>query len=58
MYQTTDTKLCGAWDQRNKQWVELDPAEYRSAILKGIRIANQQATKDIMKLPILAPEAL
>jgi uncharacterized coiled-coil protein SlyX len=57
MYQTTDTKLSGVWDKRQGGWAELDAAEYRSSILKGIRIAKKQASIDIMKLPILAPEA-
>ena len=57
MYQTTDTEMSGAWDQRNRTWVELDSGEYRSAILKGIRIAKKQASIDVLNLPILAPEA-
>ncbi|NIB42809.1 DUF3450 domain-containing protein [Pseudomaricurvus alkylphenolicus] len=57
MYQTTDTELSGAWDQRAQAWTELDSGEYRSAILKGIRIAKKQASIDVLKLPILAPEA-
>ena len=57
MYQTTDTRLSGAWDARQKAYVELDSGEYRSSILQGIKIAKKQATNDIMGLPILAPEA-
>lgn len=57
MYQTTDTKLSGAWDQSQHAWVELDAGQYRAAILKGIRIAKKQASIDVMELPILAPEA-
>ncbi|MBR9909481.1 MAG: DUF3450 domain-containing protein [Gammaproteobacteria bacterium] len=57
MYQTKDTELSGAWDQRQRTWVELDAGEYRSAILKGIRIAKKQASIEVLKLPILAPEA-
>lgn len=57
MYQTKDTELSGAWDQRQRAWVELDSGEYRSAILKGIRIAKKQASIDVLELPILAPEA-
>lgn len=57
MYQTTDTELSGVWDKRQKAWAELDSGAYRSSILKGIRIAKKQASIDIMKLPILAPEA-
>ncbi len=57
MYQTTDTKLSGAWDQKQGTWIELDSGEYRAAILKGIRIAKKQASIDVIALPILAPEA-
>jgi septal ring factor EnvC (AmiA/AmiB activator) len=57
MYQTTDTQLSGAWDQRQGAWVELDAGEYRSSILKGIRVAKKQASIEVLKLPILAPEA-
>ena len=57
MYQTKDTKLTGAWNARSSQWEPLDAGEYRSAVLKGIRIAKQQAATDILELPILAPEA-
>lgn len=57
MYQTTDTSLSGAWDSSAKQWTSLDSGEYRSAILKGIRIAKKQASIDVLGLPIAAPEA-
>ncbi len=56
MYQTTDTELSGAWDARQGVWVELDSGQYRSAILKGIRIAKKQASIDVLTLPIVAPE--
>lgn len=57
MYQTTDTELSGAWDTQREAWVELPSRSYRNEILKGIRIARQQAAIDIMELPIQAPEA-
>jgi hypothetical protein len=57
MYQTTDGEQSGAWDQEKRAWVELDSGDYRSAIQKGLRISNKQASIDIMKLPIPAPEA-
>lgn len=57
LYQTKDTKLTGAWNARAGQWEAVDPGQYRSAVLKGIRIAKQQAATDILELPILAPEA-
>ena len=57
LYQTTDTELSGAWDQRSRAWVPLDRGEYRSAIRKGLRIAAKQASIDLMNLPVAAPEA-
>jgi hypothetical protein len=57
MYQTTDTELSGAWDAGSNSWVELPSRAYRSEILKGIRIARQQASIDVMNLPVQAPEA-
>lgn len=57
LYQTTDTERSGAWDKESGSWVELDKGEYRSAILKGLRIARKEASIDILKLPISAPEA-
>ncbi|AKH68491.1 Protein of unknown function (DUF3450) [Spongiibacter sp. IMCC21906] len=57
LYQTTDGKQSGAWDKNKGSWVELDEGDYRGAIQKGLRIARKQASIDIMKLPIPAPEA-
>ncbi|MEL7401743.1 MAG: DUF3450 family protein, partial [Pseudomonadota bacterium] len=55
--QAPDSSVSLVWDQTQRQWVPVDSAEYRSAILKGIRIAKKQASIDIMNLPIVAPEA-
>ncbi len=57
VYQTKDTKLSGAWDQSKRAWVELPAGEYRNAIREGIKIANKQASIDVLQLPIIAPEA-
>jgi Protein of unknown function (DUF3450) len=55
MYQTTDTKHCGTYNPEQRQWVALD-SSYNSSILKGLRIARNQASKDIMSLTVQAPE--
>lgn len=57
LYQTTDTEISGAWDKESKSFVQLDKGEYRNAILKGLRIARKQASIDILKIPVSAPEA-
>lgn len=56
MYQTTDAKESGAYDPAAKEWVALD-SSYNSRILKGLRIARDQASKDIMVMRVQAPEA-
>ena len=58
LYQTTDTEISGAWDSEAGDFVKLDKGEYRSAILKGLRIARKEVSIDILKLPISAPEAV
>jgi len=40
MYHTTDRQVTGAWDNVARQWVELPAGDYRSAIQKAIRIAQ------------------
>jgi len=57
LYQTTDTEISGAWDQRSRSWVPLDRGEYRNAIMKGLRIARKEASIDLMNMPVPAPEA-
>lgn len=57
VFQTTDTKLTGVYNKSTGQWEELDAGEYRAAVSKGIRIAKKQASIDILKLPVPAPEA-
>lgn len=58
LYQTTDGEQSGAWSKEKDDWIPLDEGDYRGAIQKGLRIARKQASIDIMKLPIPAPEAV
>ena len=55
MYQTTDTLLTGVWDQTSKDWVALDPGEYRVSIQKAIKVASGLVAPEIINLPIAAP---
>lgn len=57
LYQTKDQGLSGAWDREAGEWVQVSSAQYRSSIAQVIRIANRQASIDILRLPIPAPEA-
>jgi len=56
MYQTTDGEQSGYWDVASKSWVALD-SSYNAGVLKGLRIARDQASKDIMLVKVQAPEA-
>ncbi len=56
MYQTTDGQQSGYWDVASKSWTTLD-SSYNAGVLKGLRIARDQASKDIMLVKVQAPEA-
>jgi hypothetical protein len=58
MYQTTDGAVSGAWDPDAKSWVQLDSGQYKNAIRQAIRIADNQAAKDILTVPVPSPEAV
>lgn len=58
LFQTTDLAVSGYWDSKNGSWEKLESNEYRSAIQNGIRMANKQASIDLLTLPIAAPETL
>ena len=53
--QTKDTKLSAVYDKDSKKWIALDNGTYRNSIKNGIKMANKQATIDVMTLPIAAP---
>jgi predicted RNase H-like nuclease (RuvC/YqgF family) len=56
IYQTSDANHAGVWDSVQNQWVALD-GSYRTAILKGFRIARNQVSPDTITVPVQAPEA-
>ena len=56
MYQSTDRQVTGAWDNNDRQWVELPAGEYRTAVQTAIRVASSLDAPKIIELPVLAPE--
>lgn len=56
MYQTTDRRVTGAWDNSARQWVELPAGEYRTPVQRAIRVASNVDAPSIIALPVLAPE--
>ncbi|MFL2705315.1 MAG: DUF3450 domain-containing protein [Gammaproteobacteria bacterium] len=57
VYQTSDEKITGAWDNKANEWVELS-GSFRNPTRKGLRIANKLATVDMLELPVPNPEAV
>ena len=55
--QSTSQDATIGWNQNTKEWVDLG-SDYRSAVATGIKVAKKQASIEILKLPILAPEAV
>lgn len=58
LFQTTDLAQSGYYDSASKAWTTLDSGEYSTAIRDGIRMANKQASIDLLVMPIAAPEAI
>jgi len=55
LYQTIDAEIFGMWDKNQGTWVSL-PAEYRTQIRNGIKMARKQIAPNLLTLPISAPE--
>ncbi|MGI9229314.1 MAG: DUF3450 domain-containing protein [Gammaproteobacteria bacterium] len=54
VYQDESGTINKAWDQEAGQWVELDSAEYRNHIARGLKIARKQVAPDLIMLPVSA----
>lgn len=57
VYQSTDGNESGVWNNVTRSWDPLDSGDYAGEIRKGVRIANRQATIDLLNMPVHAPEA-
>jgi len=55
--QSPDKETSIGWNSRANQWEVLTDGEYQEAIIKGLRIAKQQAPADLMTIPAISPEA-
>ena len=57
LYRTLEGEEVGRGEKKNRRWEALDTGEWSDQVNTGIRIARNQAVKDILQLPIAAPEA-
>ena len=58
VYQSDDGKHNALWDNTGspRQWVELDGAEYKNYIKKGLKIARKQIAPELFILPVRIAE--
>jgi hypothetical protein len=54
VFKTLDGKELGVWNNKTKSFENLDP-DYKSNVLKGIRIAREQTAPGLIKIPVTAP---
>lgn len=57
LYQTLDGKETGTWNPQERTWVIL-PAEFRTAVAEGIRMARKQVAPNLIRVPLSAAEAV
>ena len=55
-YQTLDGNVSGYWDKTTNSWLDLD-SSHNEGITTAIRITQGKESKDLMRLPMTAPEA-
>jgi hypothetical protein len=55
LYQSLDGQEVGQWNHAARQWEPL-PQTYRSAVTRGLLVAQRQATPQLLNLPVPTPE--
>jgi len=55
--QTKDNEVSLVWSKADKAWTQITDSDYRSTIVKAVRIAKKQAVIEVLELPVAAPEA-
>ena len=53
--QTKDTSVTAWWNNERQTWQTLNNSKYRNAIRDGLKMANKQASVNMLMLPIIAP---
>jgi len=54
-YQSQDGQYTAGWDPATKSWVSLSPADYKTQVASGIKMANKEVSPDLFIAPIPAP---
>jgi TolA-binding protein len=54
-YQSVGGAHTGVWDKETREWVELDPADFKNQVADGLRVARKQVAPDLLIIPVAAP---
>ena len=54
-YQSVGGQYTGAWDVESGDWIELDPAKFKTQVATGLRVARKQIAPDLLVIPVAAP---
>ncbi len=54
MFRDLAGERVGFWDNTNKQWQALTESQYKRHILKGLKIAREEISPELITLPLLA----
>lgn len=54
-YQSPDGNYTAGYDPKTKSWVALSPAEYKTQVANGIKMARKEISPDLFIAPIPAP---
>jgi len=52
LYQTRDRLQSGLWNRNTQSWQAINNDNYRNAIVRGIRVAKNQSSIELLQLPI------
>jgi len=55
-YQSVGGSYTGAWDNTARDWVEISPETYKTAVAQGLRIADKQVAPDLIVIPVPAAQ--
>jgi hypothetical protein len=54
-YQSVGGQYTGAWDLEEGRFIEVPPAQFKTQIAQGLRVARKQVAPDLLVVPVTAP---
>jgi hypothetical protein len=54
-YQSVGGQYTGAWELEEGRFIEVPPAQFKTQIAQGLRVARKQVAPDLLVVPVTAP---